>query len=92
MKIPKADSQKIQNMTRFLSNATKSGFAAHHLFVENIFLSSPPEKDFAEIYFLSSPEKRSCQTHKLQRRGKGNTDLNDSESTMNYKNENYDLF
>ena len=38
VKILKADSQKIQNMTRFLSNATKSGLAVHHLFVMNTFL------------------------------------------------------
>ena len=37
VKIPKADSQKIQNMTRFLSNATKSGFAAHHLGFQDLY-------------------------------------------------------
>ena len=149
MKIPKADSQKIQNMTRFLSNATKSGLAVHHLFVENTFSIVPrkricqdifsivtrkrfcqdifsilprkiifstiffltfpefffgqdifsivlkkkmtscfvlpsPEKDFAKIYFLSPQEKRFCQTHKLQqKKGKGNAELNDFESTRN---------
>ena len=48
VKIPKADSQKIQNMTRFLSNATKSGFAGHHhLFLIFSIFYHLHKKDFA---------------------------------------------
>ena len=65
-KIPKA--QKIQNMTRFLSNATKSGIWLRY------------------IFYHPGLQKRFFQTHKFQSKGKGNTDLNDSESTRNYKN------
>ena len=59
MKIPKADSQKIQNMTRFLSNATKSGFAAHHLLVFEIyFLSSSFGFETQGVFFHWYPPKK----------------------------------
>ena len=58
VKIP--DSQKIQNMTRFLSNATKSGFAAHHLLVFEIyFLSSSFGFETQGVFFTGTPLKSS---------------------------------
>ena len=42
---------------------------------------------FLDIFSINRLQKRFCQTHKLQQKGKGNADLNDSESTRNDKND-----